>query len=199
MAFQDPGSEWQGIETYALSYHLIAFLPQVFGLAFIPALILMFAVIHIHASPSHRHWSLAGFGFGIAYAVLLGSLYFIQVGIVLPALSRGDWNGLDQLAFANPRSIAWALDYSAWSMLGVSMLLTAWVFEGDRLNRWIRSLFILNGITNLSLILAFPFDIAWLTLSVAFLSWVIALPAAAILVAIMFRRVIRKGGTDSGS
>jgi hypothetical protein len=198
MAIQESGSEWQGIESYALSYHLIAFVPQVIGLASIPALILMLASIHVYALPSRRHWSLAGFGFGIAYAVLLGSLYFIQVGVLLPALTRGDWVGLDQLAFANRRSIAWGLDYFAWSMLGVSLLLTAWVFEGDRLNRWIRSLFILNGIANLSLILASPFEIIWLTLGVAFLSWIVALPAATILVAIRFRKALREVRTGIG-
>jgi hypothetical protein len=199
MAIQTQGSEWQGIENYARSYRYISFVPQAIGLASIPALILMLTSIHIHANQSRRYWSLAGLGFGIAYAVLLGSLYFIQVCILLPSLKRGDWYGLDQLAFANPRSIAWGLDYFAWSMLGVSLLLTAWVFEGDRLNRWIRSLFIFNGIANLSLILAFPFETIWLTLGVAFLSWVIALPIATILVAIMFKRVRREAEDDSVS
>jgi hypothetical protein len=199
MAIQVPASEWQGIEAYARSHRLIAFVPQVIGLVSIPALVLMLASIHIHASPSLRHWSLAGLGFGVAYGILLGSLYFIQVGILLPALSRGTWHGLNQFAFANPLSIAWGLNFFAWSILGISLLLTAWVFEGDRLNRWIRSLFILNGIANLSLIFAFPFEIVWLTLGVAFLSWVIGLPVATIFVAILFKRMLRQVVCDNGS
>lgn len=68
--------------------------------------------------------------FETAFAGLLGSLYFIQVGILLPALKQGNWHGLDQYAFANPNSIAWGLDHFAWSLLGVALLLMAWVFEG---------------------------------------------------------------------
>ena len=189
MALQVPATEWQGMEVYARTYRAIAFVPQAIGLVSIPALIVMIASIHIYASESRKLWSLAGLAFGTAYAVLLGSLYFIQVGILLPALKQGNWHGLDQYIFANPRSISWGLDHFAWSLLGVALLLVAWVFEGDGLRRWIRWLFVLNGLANISLIFTFAFDIEVLTLVVAFTSWVIALPITAVLLAIMFRNI----------
>ena len=65
--------------------------------------------------------------------------------------------------------------------------MNAWVFEGDRLRHWIRRLFVLNGLANISLIFAFAFEIDVLTLVVAFISWVVALPIMAVLVALMFR------------
>jgi hypothetical protein len=187
MAIQMPGTEWEGMEVYARNYRIIAFVPQAIGLVSLPALVLMLASIHTYASESKKHWSLAGLAFGTAYAVLLGSLYFIQVGILLPALKQGNWHGLDQYAFANPRSIAWGLNHYAWSLLGAALLLMAWVFEGGRLRRWIRRLFILNGVANIAVVFAFIFDIQALTLGVAFVSWVIGLPTAAVLVALMFR------------
>jgi hypothetical protein len=187
MAFQVPTTEWAGMESYAHTYRAIAFVPQIFGLVSLPALILMLASIHIYANKSRKTWSLAGLAFGTAFAVLLGSLYFIQVGILLPALKSGNWNGLDQYAFANPRSIAWGLDHFAWSLLGAALLLMAPVFEGHGLKRWIRWLFVLNGLANISLIFAFAFELETLTLGVALLSWVVALPLAAVLVALMFR------------
>ncbi len=196
MAFQVPGTEWEGMEVYSRTYRIIAFVPQAIGLVSIPALVLMLANIHMYASELKKHWSLAGLAFGTAYAVLLGSLYFIQVGILLPALKQGNWQGLDQYAFANPRSIAWGLDHFAWSLLGAALLLMAGVFEGDRLRRWIRRLFILNGVANISLIFAFIFDIQALTLGVAFVSWVIGLPTAAVLVAFMFRNSQAVTGED---
>ncbi len=191
MALQVPATEWQGLEVYAQTYRDIAFVPQAIGLVSLPALILMLASIHTHANEARKLWSLAGLAFGTAHALLLGSLYFIQVGILWPALKHGNWHGLDQYAFANPRSIAWGLDHFAWSLLGVALLLIAWVFEGHGLKRWIRALLILNGLANISLIFAFAFEIEALTLGVAFVSWVIALPLTAVLVALMFRNIQR--------
>jgi hypothetical protein len=195
MAFQVPASDWQGKEVYARTYRGIAFVPQAIGLLTIPALILMLSGIHLCADERHGVWSLAGLCFGTAHAGLLGVLYFIHIGVLLPALRRGDWQGLDQFAFANPGSVAWGhvpsaawgLDDFAWALLGVALLLMAWVFEGDRLRRWIRWLFVLNGLANVSLTLAFALGIEPLTLGVAFLSWVLGLPISTVLVALAFR------------
>jgi hypothetical protein len=196
MALQVPAVAWQGMEAYARTYRTIAFIPQAIGLLSIPALILMLASLHSYARESHKPWSLAGFAFGTAHAALLGSLYFIQVAILLPALKRGTWQGLEQYAFANPRSIAWGLDHFAWSLLGIALLLMAWIFEGDALRRWIRRSLLLNGLANLSLIFAFALEIEALTLAVAFSSWMIGLPLAALLVALMFRNILRADGLD---
>ena len=198
MALHVPAAEWEGMEAYARTHRVIAFVPQAIGLVSLPALIVMLASIHLYANGFGRLWGLAGLAFGTAHAVLLGSLYFIQVGILLPALKQGDWQGLDQYAFANPRSIAWGLDHFAWSLLGVALLLMAWVFEGDRLRRWIRWLFVLNGLANISLVFAFAFNIEALTLGVAFLSWVVALPIATVLVALMFRNILRAVADSNG-
>ena len=188
MAFQVPASEWQGIEAYARTYRLIAFVPQAIGLFTIPPLVLMLISIHQHTAERRKVWSLAGLSFGTAYAGLLGALYFVQVAVLLPALRRGNAQGLDQFAFANPHSVAWGLDHFAWALLGVALLMMAWAFEGERVIRW---LFVLNGLANISLILAFAFQIEALTLGVAFLSWVVGLPVTAVLVGLMFRKIQR--------
>lgn len=189
MAFQAPAGDWQGMEVYAHTYQVVAFVPQTIGLLTIPALILMLTSIHLCTDERRRVWSLAGLLFGTAHAGLLGALYFIQIGVLLPALGRGDWQGMDQFAFANSHSVVWGLNHFAWALLGVALFLMAWVFEGNRLKRWIRWLFVLNGLGNISLIFAFAFEVKAMTLGVAFLSWVIALPITAVLVGYMFRNV----------
>jgi hypothetical protein len=191
MAIQVPTTDWQGIEAYSQTFQSISFLPQVFGLASIPAFILMINSIHKNVHKSRNIWSLAGLSFGTAYATLLGSLYFIQVAIVLPSLNNGTWSGLDQFAFANPQSLAWGLNHFAWSLLGFSLLSIAWVFNGDSLNNWIKWLCALNGLANISLIFSFAFRVETLTLVIALLSWVIALPGVSILLAFWFRRNLR--------
>lgn len=188
MAIQAPSTEWEGMEAYSQKFQAIAFVPQAIGLVLIPAFILMMTSIHLHTSGARKIWSLTGLAFGTASTTLLGSLYFIQVGVLLPALIHGYWQGLDQYAFANPRSIAWGLNHFAWALLGAALFSMARVFDGVGLQRWIRWLFALNGLVNISLIFAFAFELDALTLGVALLSWVIALPLAAVLVALMFRR-----------
>jgi hypothetical protein len=197
MAVETSATAWEGMEAYSRTYQTIAFLPQVIGLASIPALILMLASIHVHASEARKIWSMAGLAFGSAFAILLGSLYFIQVAIILPALKNGRWEGLDLFTFANPRSLAWGLNHFAWSLLGAAFLSTAWVFEGGGRKHWIRWFFSLNGLANISLIFSFTFDIGTLTLIVAFSSWVIALPLAAFLVALMFRKELKSAASSN--
>jgi hypothetical protein len=188
MVSQVSAGGWQGIEVYASTYQLIEFVPQTIGLLTIPALLLMFISIHLYGAERCRIWSLAGLLFAAAYAGMLGALYFIQVGVLLPALRSGNWQGLEQFALANPRSVAWGLNHFAWSLLGVALFFMAWIFEGDRLEQWIRWLFLLNGLANMLLIPAFAFDIAALTLGIALVSWVIALPVTAVLVGLLFRK-----------
>jgi hypothetical protein len=125
---------------------------------------------------------------------LLGALYFIQVAVLLPALTAGTWQGLDQFAFANPRSVAWGLNHYAWAMLGVALVLTAWAFGHSPMERWLRRLFLLNGVANILLILAFAFGFEMLTIVIALVSWVMALPVAALLVALLFRRLYLQEG-----
>jgi hypothetical protein len=71
----------------------------------------MLTTIHLYADERRRVWSLAGLLFGTAYAGLLGALYFIQIGVLLPALRRGDWQGMDQFAFAE-FLITWVTCYT---------------------------------------------------------------------------------------
>jgi hypothetical protein len=199
MVIQVPAMDWQGIEVYSQKFQSISFLPQVFGLASIPAFILMLTSVHMNISKSRNLWSLAGLSFGTAFATLLGSLYFIQVAVVLPSLKDGTWGGLDQFAFANPQSLAWGLNHFAWALLGFSLLSIAWVFEGDGLNCWIKWLCALNGLANISLIFSFTFRIEALTLVIALLSWVIALPSLSFLLALWFRRnltSVENGSSD---
>lgn len=188
MVIQAPTSEWRGMEVYASTYRVIDFIPQTIGLVTIPAFLLMLICIHLYTDERLKIWSLAGLLFSTTFACLLGTLYFIQVAVIFPALDSGNYQGLEQFAFAYPRSVAWGLNHFAWSLLGVSLLFMAWVFGDSRLERWIRRLFILNGLTNILLIFAFTFDIKTLTLVIAFVSWVIALPITAVLVGLWFRK-----------
>lgn len=198
MAVSVPATEWAGLEAYARTYRAIAFVPQTIGPIALPACVLMLASLHLHASEERRIWSLAGLAFGVAFAALLGSLYFIQVGILWPALQHGHWQGLDQFAFANPRSVAWGLNHFAWSLLGVALLLMACALYQRGLQGWIRRLFVVNGLANVSLPFAYAFDLRALTLSVALLSWVFALPVAAVLVAVMFSDGMKPADGSSG-
>lgn len=198
MALQVRATEWEGMASYAKSYRGITFVPQAIGLAALPALMVLLAAIHVRTGESRRVWSLTALSFGIAHVVLLGSLYYVQVGILLPALRDGSWGGLDQFAFANPRSVAWGLDHLAWALLGVALLSMVPIFGGDRRRDWIRWLLVLNGVANTSLVLAFAFDIGSMTLVVAFVSWVVALPAVVFLIAFDFRDDIKSHHRTAG-
>jgi hypothetical protein len=95
--------------------------------------------IHQLASPGRRVWSQAAIAFATAYAVLISTVYFVQLTLVGPRLARGEIEGIEPFLFVPFDSYLYAVDILGYSFMSVSTLFAARVFMGggqERVARW---------------------------------------------------------------
>jgi hypothetical protein len=184
-----PDLEWRGADHFIQNFSLVQFGPQSIGLLLLPVQMVLVVSIYRRLPQEHRLWGLVGMVFHAGFVILTLGLYFIQLGVVLPAALRGDPAYLDLLAFASPRSPAWALNNFGWGfLLGLGLVFLAFAFpRGTKLERWIFGLLLFNGVSSFFLVVGYVLDDFNLQIPTV-LSWLVGLPAVSILLAIWFKR-----------
>jgi hypothetical protein len=190
MAIQNvisPPRAWQGIEAYLRSYNPIEMLNLVPSLPLASVFIVLMIAIHFYAPVEKKIWSLLGVAFAIVYAVFASINYLIQFIVVRPAILSGEGDRVALLVMGNPDSVFWALANS-YMYMSISLLFAAWVFEGGRLERWIRWIFIAVGITAPFQFAHSLFGISLLIGIPVILTWMVGVPISSFLLAILFRR-----------
>jgi hypothetical protein len=182
-----PPGEWHGIQAYAAAFQPAPFLAWV-----IPCVLLtltfpvLMACVYQYASKEKKIWGLLGLVFAIIYAAILGFNYWVMQSVVSPGLSGNHLEGLDLFVIGGPVSIAFSLEGYGYFLMGLSMLFAGFVFSGDKLERWVRGLLLLNGIQVLAVI-AGMLGI-WIVTMLSLVIWCISFPVVSILLAVLFRR-----------
>ncbi len=160
------------------------------GLLLTPSLLLgssfviMMACLHHTAPADRRVFSQAALAFATAYATLISLVYFTQLTLVGPRLAAGDTEGIEFLIFVPYRSFLFAVDLLGYSFMSVSMLLAAFALPSTREARSARLFLMLNGLLLPFLALQMYVPVLIYPASL----WAILFPAAAISMAILFRR-----------
>jgi hypothetical protein len=140
--------------------------------------------IHQIAAPERRVWSHAAVGFATAYAVLVSTVYFVQLTLVTPRLQQGRVEGIEPFLFVPFDSFLYAVDILGYSFMSLATLFAGRVFSGAGLNRTVRFFLTANGLLLPFIALQmFVHSLIW----VAAL-WAITFPAATWSLAVMFRR-----------
>ncbi|MGA8260516.1 MAG: hypothetical protein WB783_09915 [Arenicellales bacterium] len=141
--------------------------------------------IHYCAEATARVWSHVAVVFAGMYATLVGIVYYVQLVFVVPRIMRGETEGLQLLIFEPFDSFLYAVDMLGYSLMSLSTLFAAAVFEGAGLERWIRRALIANGclIPFLALQMYYP-PLIW-----GGSLWAITFPAATWLLAVHFSRM----------
>lgn len=142
---------WTDIQTYAQRYHWIEFGPQTVGLLMLPVYLFLFQYLASSAPEAHQIWVKTGLKFLQGFFVLVMAVYFIQVAVVLPNLAAGKLEFLDQLVLANPDNLMVAVNYLGWGLLGPALLCFIPMFGRTKLERWIRILLWVGGISSILL------------------------------------------------
>ena len=96
--------------------------------------------------------------------------------VALLTLTRGD-------------SVGNAIDGFGYIFQCLSTLLAAWAFSGDRLQRWIRWLFVANGIVAVPIFLTYFVNRSFIYGAAL---WSFTILGSAVLLAIYFRRSVRQ-------
>jgi len=182
---------WTGIDAFLAGFQPIQMLPVIPSLALIPAFTALMVCIHSYAPEEKRIWSRLGLAFTFIYASMAAINYMTQLFPVWRSINHGETEGLAMFVLANPHSIFWALAY-AYIFMHLAMLFAAPVFAGNPLEKRIRTLFILNGVSGLVTIVNLFFDSPPLYLLGSLIIWCPVFTAATVANAVMFNRIARK-------
>ena len=180
---------WHGVEAYVASFQFTQMLPLIPSLVLAPTFIVLMVSIHYYAAHEKQVWSQLGIAFAIVYAVMASLNYIMQLTVVRFSILNRETDGLAMFAMGNPHSIFWALA-SAYVFMNLAMLFAAPVFEGGKLERWIRWLFYANGASGIVTIFGVVVDSPPIYLLGSLAPWCIVFSLATILLAVLFRRAL---------
>lgn len=187
-AYRDQG--WAGIDTFLIAFQPIQLLPVMPSLLLAPAFTALMVTVHSYAAEDKKIWSRLGLAFTLIYATMAAMNYMIQLIPVWRSISNGEADGLAMFVLGNPHSMFWGLAY-AYIFMNLAMLLTAPVFERTLLERRIRLLFILNGVSGVFTIVWIFFDSPPFYLLGSLVLWCPVFTAAAASTALLFIRIVR--------
>ena len=140
--------------------------------------------IHQVAAAERRVWSHTAVAFGTAYAVLISTVYFVQLTLVAPRLASGRVEGIEMFLFVPFDSFLYAVDILGYSFMSVATLFAAMVFTGAGLERVVRVFLIANGLLLPFLALQMYFHgLIWIAAL-----WAVTFPGATWALALLFRR-----------
>ncbi|HUU46527.1 MAG TPA: hypothetical protein VM118_12420 [Acidobacteriota bacterium] len=140
--------------------------------------------IHQAAAPDRKIWSHTAVGFAIAYAVLISTVYFVQLTLVAPRMAQGRIGGIEPFVFVPFDSYLYAVDILGYSFMSVATLFAARVFTGGGLPRIIRWFLTANGLLIPFLVLQMYFHpLIWIASL-----WAVTFPGSTWALAIFFRR-----------
>jgi hypothetical protein len=152
------------------------------GIAFVVLLV----SVHELAPVDRRVWSLAALSFGIAYAVLIGMNYFVQLTWVAPRLARGATAGIEPFLFVPFDSFLYAVDILGYSFMSVATLFAARVFTGGGRERVVRWFFTANGLLLPFLVFQMYYHpLIWIASL-----WAVTFPGSTWCLALIFRREV---------
>jgi hypothetical protein len=141
--------------------------------------------IHQLAPPDKRVWSHCAVVFATAYAVLISTVYFVQLTLVAPRIARGQIEGIEAFLFVPFDSFLYAVDILGYSFMSLATLFAAPVFTGAGLQRVARLFLTANGLLLPFIALQMYFHpLIW----VAAL-WAVTFPGSTWTLALLFRRI----------
>jgi len=145
--------------------------------------------IHYFVQDERRIWSLAGLSFAIIYAVLVSMVYYVQLGLAIPHMIRGQTEDIG-VFILEQGSLMITIDILGYGFMSLATLFVAFAFTGGKLQRWIRYLYIANGL------LVFPIllQIYWPELVYIAGLWTVTFIVPAALLAVLFGKVMRTTG-----
>lgn len=131
------------IWTFIKTIDFALFIP---GFLLAPVFVVLMACIHYYAAYEKKIYSLIGLAFALIYTTVITADYFVLWTVTLPSTIHGETVGLSLLSMYNPHGIFVALESIAYLMMSTALLSIAPVFEGGKIERASRWIFIIGFI-----------------------------------------------------
>lgn len=174
---------WTFIKT--IDYAL--FIP---GFLLAPVFVVLMACIYYFTSFEKRIWGLIGLAFALIYATIITTDYFVLWTVTLPSTIRGETVGLSLLSMYNPHGLFVSLESIAYLMMSIALLSIAPVFEGGKIERALKWIFIIGfilAVGSLAGIFLMGYDIVIFEIAIIAI-YCPVLIISGVLLSIMFRR-----------
>lgn len=140
--------------------------------------------LHQVAAPDRRVWSHAAVAFATAYAVLTGTVYFVQLTLVTPRMLEGRTAGIEMFLFQPFDSFLYSVDILGYSFMSVATLFAARALAGSGVERRARFWLTANGLLLPFVALQIQFHpLIWIASL-----WAVTFPASTWSLAVLFRR-----------
>ena len=166
--------------------HLAEFSMVLFGILYV----IMLSCIQDFANEEKKILARIGTYFGLAFAMMIGINYFVQLSAVRLNIIKEQTAGLEQFIQSNPTSGIAAINMLGWSLfLGISSLFIAPIFSGGKPEKLIKYAFAINGVVCLLGGLGYVFDIFWLVFITMNLGIGFTILVMTIALAVLFKRL----------
>ena len=163
-------------------------LPIAPSLILAPAFLVMMVCVNAITPRVTRIWSQIGVAFAAAYVPLCAAAYIVELFVVEPRVMRGAAADASLLTLTRGDSVLNAIDGMGYVFQCMATLFAAPAFAGDCLRRWIRRLFIGNGVLAVPIFLTYFVNRSFMP---AASLWSVTIAGSAILLALFFRRLSR--------
>ncbi len=168
IAMQSPLYFWTNLEDYLVHYHsgnhFYQHLAYLFMLLTGPAWLLIIHGYYEISPSSAKGPGRISLLFALGFAILSSLHYFVQLSTVRLNLAVGNWEGMEHFIQANPLSVMTSIDMLGWTLfLGLSSLFMMPFFSGNKSGKFLRYVFLLNGISCLFAGIGYLFQIDLLT------------------------------------
>lgn len=160
-----PQPAWQGAEVFVNHFHPLqtATFFCVFFLVF--GSLFTFIVLYLTSNTERRFWALSAIMVNVMFTAIVFLNYIIQATYI-PYLAMNNPPEtayiLPAFTMANPGSFAWALEMYGWGGIGISFILMSFIFSGNRPDKMLKVLFLVNGITSFASAIMTSIDMNWL-------------------------------------
>jgi hypothetical protein len=146
----------------------------------------LIVALHYYAKDDKKVWTQLALMFVTAYMVIASINYFLQLTVVRESPQTYGFLTMNLTS----SSAFWALEVLEYTFMSVAALFTVLIFEGGKVERSIRWLFVLNAIFTFAGVAGYMLTIDPLNVLVlASLGiWSVAFPIATGLLALLFKR-----------
>jgi hypothetical protein len=151
-----------------------------------PSFLAMLVCSNALTHGEQKIWSQLGVAFAGVYLPLCVAAYIVELFVVEPRLLRGVTTQMVLLTLARGDSVFNAIDGVGYMFMCLSTLVTAQAFDQAGLERWIRRLFVLNGILAVPIFLTYFVNRSFIWMAAL---WSVTITGSAILLAVQFRRI----------
>ncbi len=126
--------------------HLIRIIP---GFLLVLVNIPLFATIYFYADSQGKIFALTGILFGMGYMICSGLNYYIQLGLIRRNLNEDGISAITTFLMENPNSFSIGMDNLGYTFLALAFLAFSGIFSRRGFQSWIKTLFIIYGISGL--------------------------------------------------